>query len=765
MSRRPEHPRFPEKVEIQVGFGAHLEKRTVEVPDGDAPPWDATTKHRVVGTDHDRVDGFLKASGRARYAYDVNLPGMLQGMILRSTTARGVLTGLELDEARALKGIAAVIPLKQVGHRVRFVGDELAAVAAPTLDLCRDALERIRATYEAEDHTVDYLQAQDGPIVDETGDVVAPWEDGERIDDALGAAATTHAATYRTEVQTHSSLETHGAVAQWTGKDLEVWCSTQATFGVRGELAQAMAAAGIACDSVTVHAEFVGGGFGSKFTSGVEGRAVALLAHAAGAPVKLMLDRFEEHTCTGNRPASLIQIRAGLDKDGLLTVWDSRTWGGVGHNGRGGNVAFPNHFLSRTGGPRERMRRAHQDVATDTDPARPMRAPGHPQGFFGAELFLDELAQKAGLDPLELRRRNDPQVIRREQYDAGAGRFGWAKARNPHPGRPMPGDDPRWLRGAGLATARWGGLGGHGVDRRGRGTPHGILCRIHADGRVETRSGAQDIGSGMKTVMAILTAEELGIGTDRVKAFMGHTGDPSGPASGGSTTTPSLAPAVRHAAFLARQDLTRRVATHLGVDPAAVSFADGTFTAGDRTLSWSDACKLIGPNPIEARGQRFPNYDSPPFEDGVCGVQFAAVLVDTWTGLVRVTRMLAVQDCGLVIAKKTAESQVLGAMIQGLSYALHEQRILDRRSGRMVNGDFLRYKIAGPADMPEMECLMWSVANGHTNTGAAGIGEPPSVAAPAAVANAVYNAIGVPVRHLPILPDKVLRALSQRKGS
>ena len=749
-----DHP-LPGEVELKVGFPGHYEKRKFQVPDGDAPPWDADTKFTVVGGDQQRVDGVAKASGRAKYSYDITFPGMLYGMILRSTIARGKLTGLELDEARKLPGVKAVLALKDVGKKVRFVGDEIAAVAAPTLDLCRDAIEKIRATYEAEAHTVDFTAADGGPVVDDSGELVEPWTEQADLDQALGGAKTQHTATYRTEVQTHSSLETHGAVAKWTGDDLELWASTQATFGVRGEIAQAMQAAKVKCDSVTLHAEFVGGGFGSKFSGGAETRAVALLAREAKAPVKLMLDRFEEHTCTGNRPASLMQIRGGLDADGKLVAWDWRSFGGCGHNGGGGGVAMPNHYLNRA-----KKRTAHKDIATDTDPARPMRAPGHPQGFFGAELFLDELAALHGLDPLDVRRRNDHQAIRLGQYDLGAETFGWAKSRNPKPGAPMPGDDPRYLRGVGMASARWGALGSPG----GR-TPHTVLCRIHQDGSVETRNGAQDVGVGNKTMMAIVTAEELGIPVASVKAVMGHTSDPSGPASGGSTTTPSIAPAVRHAAYLAKIELGKLVAKHLGVTDEKIVWHQGKVGTDDALLSFAEACKLIGPNPIEARGIRFPNYKGEPYENGVCGAQFAEVLVDTWTGIVRVTRMLALQDCGIVIATKPAESQVLGAMIQGISYALHEQRLMDKRSGRMLNGDFLRYKVTGPKDMPPMQVILQSVANGHSNTSAAGLGEPPSVASPAAIANAVFNAIGVAVRHLPITPDKVLKALSQRKGN
>jgi xanthine dehydrogenase YagR molybdenum-binding subunit len=246
---------------------------------------------------------------------------------------------------------------------------------------------------------------------------------------------------------------------------------------------------------------------------------------------------------------------------------------------------------------------------------------------------------------------------------------------------------------------------------------------------------------------------------------MGHTSDPSGPASGGSTTTPSIAPAVRLAAYQAKLELGKLAAKHLDISEDKITWAGGKIGADGKWLTFAEACKLIGPNPIEARGQRFPNYKGEPIENGVCGVQFAEVLVDTWTGLVKVTRMLALQDCGVVIAKKTAESQVLGAMIQGISYALYEQRLMDKRSGRMLNGDFLRYKVIGSIDMPPMQAILQTVFNGHSNTSAAGLGEPPSVAAPAAIANAVFNAIGVAVRHLPITPDKVLRALNQRGGN
>lgn len=740
-----------EPVEITVGYRGlpglpdRLEQRRVEQAAGDAPPWDANTQFQVVGGDLDRVDGLAKASGRARYAFDIKLPGMLHGAILRSSVARGKLSALDLDRARTMPGIRAVVALKEPGNRLRFVGDPIAAVAGSNPHQVRDAIEAIRVGYETEAHTVDFLQLPGVPTLDDRSEVEAEWPPHDKIDAALAGAATTHSGTYRVEVQTHSSLESHGGVAHWTGEDLEVWNSTQATFGIRGELAQAIKAKGIKLGTLTVHAEFVGGGFGSKFSAGVEGLACCLLAREANAPVKLMLDRFEEHTCTGNRPAALMQVRAGLDADGRLCAWDWRSFGGCGFNGSGGSVAVPNFYQGKAA-----RRSEHKDFATDTDPARPARAPGHPQGFFAAELFLDELAAKAGIDPLELRLRNDETPMRQDQWRHGAERFGWAAAR-----AQVPDAKARMRRGVGLASARWGNLGSAGRPA------HGITCRIHRDGSVEVRSGAQDIGTGLKTVMVAIAAEELGVPASQIQAITGHTSDPSGPASGGSTVTPSLAPAIRNAAMLARRELEALVAGQLGVPAETVQCRAGRVGTAERALPFAEACKYIGPNPIDVRGQRFANYEGEPFHRGVCGCQFAEVEVDTWTGIIRVTRMLAIQDCGLVIAKKPAESQVLGAMIQGVSYALHEQRILDAATGRMLNGDFLRYKISGPKDLPELTCILHSVTNGHANVSAAGLGEPPSVAAPAAIANAIFHALGIPLRHLPITPDKVLRALQQ----
>ncbi len=740
--------------EMRVGFAGDNRKIKVDVPEGDLTPWDLDTKLESVGGRSDRIDAFAKVTGRAKYAYDINLPGMLHGIILRSPHPRGSVKSVDLSKTLDMPGVKAAVVMKQgERNRIRYVGDPVAAIAADTLDQARDALSAIVAEYEIEAHNVELLAAEGAPNLNENN-ISDPWPvprpaarrrpADPDMELEVSEADVSAEGTWSMEVQTHSSLESHGNVV-WYKKETdsaEIWASTQATFGARQALASAL---DIPQDRVTVRAEFVGGGFGSKFTPGEEGMACALLSKQANAPVKLMLDRFEEHTCTGNRPSAVIQIRAGAKKDGTVVAWDTRSFGGPGCNGRGGSTSHHTNYFDNA-----KHRRIHVDLATDTDASRAMRAPGRPQGVFAMEGMMDILAAKCGLDPLAFRLLNDNSELRKAEWQLGAEKFGWAEHYNASPGS---GEDPRYLRGAGMASAFWGGMGGG---------KHRVTCRIHRDGSVESRNGAQDIGTGMKTLMAMLTAEELGISPEQIRVSMGNTNDPPGPASGGSTTTPSLSPAVRHAAGLAKQELGAKVAERLQVDANKIIWQNGHIgLQGGEMIPFQEACKLIGAEPIEATGIRQANYDG--YQDNVCGCQFAAVRVDRETGLVLVEKMLGVQDCGLVINQKLAESQVIGAMIEGISYVLHEQRIMDPKQGRMLNGDFANYKIAGTLDMPEMEAIMYSVANGKNNVGAAGLGEPPSTAAPAAVANAVSNALGLPMRSMPITPDKVLAALHSKK--
>ncbi len=620
MSDQPEH-------EMRVGFAGDHKQIRVTVPTGDLEPWDLDTQHDLVGGRHDRVDALAKVTGKARYTYDLNLPGMLHGAILRSPHPAGRVNNIKLEAARARPGVQAVIPLKRDGrNRIRFVGDPIAAIAAESLDQALDALEHISAEYELEAAVIDFRDHEQAPELDRAGQVQDPWpsEDAEAVETALAASDHQVSGTWSCEVQTHCSFESHGTVCWFkpeTGS-MEVWASTQASFAAVGALARAVE---LPRNQVVVHAEFIGGGFGSKFTPGHEGAACALLSKASGRPVKLMLSRFEEQTCAGNRPSALIQIRAGATADGTITAWDYRAYGGPGFSARGGSTHAPTSYFSKAA-----VRNTHRDLGTNTDAGRPMRAPGRPQGVFAAEGLLDQLATACGINPLALRLHNESEPLRAAEWRRGAELFGWAKRHNPSPGKAR-GDDPTKLHGAGLAGAFWGGMGGHGDA-----TPFRVLCRIHGDGSVEIRNGAQDIGTGLKTVMATLCAEQLQLPIDRIQATMGHTTDPFGPYAGGSTSTPSLAPAVRLAADLARRELSARVAKHLGAAVEDVFWEQGRIGVVDgESMSFDQACKvLVGQAPIETSGQRFPNYEG--YQDNVCGCQFAAVEVDTETGNVRV---------------------------------------------------------------------------------------------------------------------------------
>jgi xanthine dehydrogenase YagR molybdenum-binding subunit len=282
------------------------------------------------------------------------------------------------------------------------------------------------------------------------------------------------------------------------------------------------------------------------------------------------------------------------------------------------------------------------------------------------------------------------------------------------------------------------------------------------DGVVEVHNGAQDIGTGTKTVLAVIVAEELGLDPAKLVVRMGDTQLPPGPGSGGSTTAPSVGPAARNAGAAARKAVSEAAAKKLGCGADAVKLAGGKVTGGGRSMTFAEACRLLPEERVRVSGQREANYRT--YRGGVAGCQFAEVEVDVDTGHVKPIKIVAIQDAGRVISKLTFESQVLGGVIQGISYALYEDRLLDRNAGTQVNADFLNYKIAGAADMPEIVPVAFSVANAGNNCGMAGLGEPPTIPTAAAIANAVFNATGARMRSLPITPARMLAALSKKGG-
>ncbi|HET7747138.1 MAG TPA: xanthine dehydrogenase family protein molybdopterin-binding subunit, partial [Vicinamibacteria bacterium] len=644
----PPVPTF--KHTMKAGLPGSAQPLEVNVVEGDLPPWDADSRLSVVMGRQPRLDGPAKVTGRAKYTFDVNLPGMLWGKMVRSPIPAGEIVKIDTAKAEALPGVKAVWTTEH--RKVRFAGQDVAAVAATSPEIAADAARLVEVTYEERPYVVDLEKAMDAdaPLVYSTnelpedagdatkalprrGNVLGPRVHRQRgtrgdLDKGFAEAEAVVEQTYRVPVHTHAPLETHGVVAKWDGDQLTVWASTQGTFTVREGMAEYL---GIDRKNVTVKTEHMGGGFGSKLHASAEGTAFAgiacKLARTAGAPVKLMLDRQEEHLCTGNAPSAMITMKVGAKKDGTLTALHHRSYGSAGMTD-GAGTAGPAQSLY-TNCPN--FKAEDFDVFTNAGPAAPLRAPGHPQGAFALESAMDELAHKLGMDPLELRRKNETSPVRLVQYDVGAKAIGWER-RNKAPGDPKSGSAtpadaaPGRVRGIGMANGNWY------VNARQGGV--GAEVRIHRDGSVELFQGAQDIGTGFRTAMAMVVAEELGVRPADVKVHVGDTRFPEGPASGGSNTTNSVAPAVRLAAADARKKL------YAGL-PASLTLKQA-------------AAKMQG-EVVSGTGEKRRQFET--FRRDIAGTQFAEVEVDTGTGIVRVVKMVSVNDCGVPINTLTTESQ------------------------------------------------------------------------------------------------------------
>jgi len=757
------------KEKLRLGFNGKFEEKEVEIAGNDPAPWDPSRKFSILGTRVARLDGSAKTTGLARYAIDVRLPGMLYGKILRCPHAAAVVRSLDLSPARRMPGVKAALAIAKPGEAVRFAGQEIAAVAADSPERAQDAIAAIRVAYEPRPFVVDMEGAKKpgAPLVFEqravkrsagdpyaaeleppasgSGNVRGPRasskgdvEEGFRRSDAIVEG------TYTTQVQTHTALETHGLVAAWEGDELTVWASTQGIFSVRDELAQTLE---IPASKVRVITEYMGGGFGAKFGARTEGVTAAKLAKEAGAPVKLFLDRKEEHLATGNRPSAVQWLKASATKDGKLSALHLVVHGTGGTNGGTGTSGPLKNIYAC-----DNVKTEEFDVFTNAGPSAAMRAPGHPQGAFALEATMDELAGRLGMDPLEFRMKNDPSEVRREEFRIGAERIGWATRDARRQTK-----DPAILRGIGMGAAVWYNTGGTGPK---------ATVSIHRDGSAEVVHGLQDLGTGSRTMVGIVAAEELSLPLERVAVRIGDTRMPYGPASGGSTTTPSSAPVIRAAAYQAARRVAELLAKEWRIDPQSVAFSEGVFSergGAARSLPWKDACAKLPAEGISATGERAENH-ADAWKRFTAGAQFAEVEVDTETGLVRVKRIVAVHDCGLVVNALTAESQVQGGVIQGISYALYENRILDRATGRMVNPNVDQYKIVGSRDVPEIEVIFVPVWDGVNNTHSVGIGEPSTVPTAAAIANAVSHAIGARIRSLPITPESVLEALDAKRS-
>lgn len=688
--------------------------------------WPGETKYISHSTA--RVDARAKLTGNARYSSDIQAEGWLYGMILRSQWPAAKIVSVNLDPARQIPGIKAAIVARQGEFNVRFYGEEIAAVAGLSKQACLDALRAIEVKAEVRhEFVVNETEARktDSPQVwDGTPNAPATPHVREHgsVDTAFPECAAVIEGFYTTPVQIHNPMETMGNTVSWTEEGVTAWSSTQGISSVRDGLAGAL---NLDHSKVRVITEYMGGGFGAKFGAGAEGVLAAKLSREAQAPVRLMLTRFDQALAVGNRPSSFQKIKMGATADGMLHAFEAENYGtaGIGASGDagggGGGADIPMPYLYKV--PNTRVKQSA--VALNAGSARAFRAPGNPPASFGMESAMDDLAVKLGIDPLELRLKNDPSEIRRHELQLGAEKFGWKQRYQ------KPGSSPGVVKtGIGCAGAAWPAGGG---TRNTQGE-----AQINPDGSIEFRLGVQDIGTGTRTVIAVVAAEMLGLKPEQITVRVGDTNFPPGPGSGGSTTCPSISPTVFDICTKTLQQLQ----THSGLADA-------------RAENWFAACKKLGVNPLVVHGQWQPGLSA----DHACGVQFAEVEVDTETGLVTVKKILGVHDCGLIINKITLESQINGGIIMGLGYALYEERVMDDLSGVVLNPNFETYKLPGFADVPDIEIVLINMPE----RGVIGIGEPATVPTAGAIANAVANAIGVRVGSLPITPAKILAALGK----
>jgi xanthine dehydrogenase YagR molybdenum-binding subunit len=700
--------------------------------------WPGKDARSLIGKRIDRLDGPAKATGRAQYSYDVNLPGMLWARVLASPHARAKVKSIDTTAAEAVPGVvAAWKDAELINAEIQYAGQIVAAVAAESEEIATDALAKIKVDYEPLDHQViddDPKLATARPSERQAGEV----------DKAFGEADVVVEGDYGCAVITHCCLEPHGQVAEVRNGELYLWASTQNVSRYCDRLDDAV---GIARAKMHVECQFMGGGFGSKFAYDKWGVIGCLLAKQTGRPVKLLLERDLELTIAGNRPSAFAHIKVGAKKDGTLTAFQGEVWGtggGSGYSLRAFPYVFnvPNNRTKITG------------IRTNRGGQRAWRAPSHPQSCLLTMAALDDAASALKMDALAFFKKNlgltDRADVYAEELDIAAGLIGYARKAHLR-GDQAPGPIKR---GLGISLHTWGGLG------------HASECQvtINPDGSVSAEIGTQDLGTGARTVVAIVAAETLGLSLDAVEAMIGRTAYPASGGSGGSTTTGGIATATRLAATDALNELLKVVAPRLGGDPNQLEAKEGSIRQINQpgnAIAWADACALLGTNSISKRGANNPTeMQKQGFIDaGVGGVQIADVSVDVETGIVTLNEMVAVQDCGLIINMKTAESQVFGGLIMGITYALFEEAVYDATTGRMLNADMEFYRLAGLADVGKLKVHMMT-GDKYEKRGVIGLGEPPTISPGAAISNAVANAIGVRVAHLPLTPDRVLAALA-----
>src|SRR5271163_1243428 len=755
-----------------------LEHKQRDVLLDEPPPLGPNSELMYIGKPTVRYDGPAKAMGTGKYTADVQLPGMLYARMVDATIPHGHILSIDTSAAEKLPGVRAVHviehiygvaelrdPKQEAPSRypvIRYAGQPIAGVAATSQEIANDAAKLVKVQYEAMPFVVDRsaARAADAPLVfpgpadeagsagggggpkgvSQTGNVHGPQrkQSGD-LEKGFADADVIVESEYFTQVQTHSALETHGFVVDWKPEEVTVYASTQGTASVRSEFAEVFK---LPKSKVRVITEYMGGGFGAKFGAGNEGVVAARLSQKANAPVKLMLDRRQEHIVC-NRPDSHQKLKVGAKHDGTLTAIELISYGTAGV-GTGAGTAGPATNMYKC----PNILTDEYDVFINAGPGAAFRAPGHPQGCFAFEQSIDDLAVKLNMDPLALREKIDENPARKVERQVILERTNWRNR------KPAGSDTDPIKRGMGIAQSVW---------YRFINMNSSCEVRVSRDGSVELMSAVQDLGTGTKTMLAVVVAEEFGIPPSSVVIRIGDTRYPIGPDSGGSVTTGSISPAVRNAAYQAKQKLFVAVAPQLGTTPDNLALQNGGVVFKNdpsRSFTLKQVTAKLPTDEISAQATRVAEYSKERLTYG--GVDYVELAVDTETGRVHVEKVFGAHDCGRPINPTGVISQINGGMLQGISYALFEQRIMDPNAGFMLNANLENYKILGAREVPQIDVVLVENYIAQSSTDAAGIGESAGIITlAAAIGNAFYNATGVRMRRIPMTPANVLTTLGK----
>ncbi|OHT18663.1 aldehyde oxidoreductase molybdenum-binding subunit PaoC [Edaphosphingomonas haloaromaticamans] len=711
---------------------------------------------KVVGRPLDRIDGKLKTTGTAPYAYERHdvIPNQAYGHVVGAAIAKGRIVAIDLAEAKAAPGVLAIVTAGNAGKlgkgqmntarliagpEVEHYHQAVALVVAETFEQARAAAHLVRVDYARTKGAFDLAAAKDAATMPK-------GDEDSLVGDFAGAFAAAPVqldAEYRTPDESHAMMEPHASIAAWEGDRLTLWTSNQMINWGKGDVARNL---GIAPENVRLDSPYIGGGFGGKLFVRADAVLAALGAKAAGRPVKVALARPMMANNTTHRPATIQRIRIGATKDGRITAIGHESWSGDLPGG-GPETAVQQTRLLYAGA--NRMTRLRLAVL-DLPEANAMRAPGEAPGLMALEVAIDEMAEKLGMDPIEFRILNDTQVdpekperpFSQRQLVAclrqGAERFGWSR-RNATPGAVR---DGRWLVGMGVAAGFRNNLLQKSAAR----------VRLETDGRVTVETDMTDIGTGTYTIIAQTAAEMMGVDIGRVVVKLGDSDFPVSAGSGGQWGANNATAGV----YAACVKLREAVAQKLGFN-ADADFADGRVTSGNRSVPLADAARdgPIAAEDLIEYGDLHRKYQQSTFAS-----HFVEVGVDRFTGETRVRRMLAVCAAGRILNPKSARSQVIGAMTMGVGAALMEELAVDKRFGFFVNHDLAGYEVPVHADIPHQEVIFLDEVDPISSPmKAKGVGELGLCGVGAAIANAIYNATGVRVRDYPVTLDKLIAGM------